>query len=181
MGDPEVRQPGRAVGRQEDVAGLHVAVDDPGLVGRGEGGCDVRRNGDGFGFGHRRTVGQAGGERRAGDVVEDQCGLVVGDVEVADADDVRVMERLERPKLTFEPPPSVLRTEHDGMQPLEGDLLAGLLVDRAPDLGRPAGPGGREQAVAAEQHGVSHAAEAALIGERTAGTGAGVSLRRGDG
>ena len=99
------------------------------------------------------------GERLPGHVVEDECSLVVRQVAVSYTDDVRAFECLERARLAFEPAAGARIGEHDRMQPLDRDFVAGLLVDGTPDLGTPAGPGAFEQPVAPEQDSLFHAVQ----------------------
>ena len=113
------------------------------------------------------------GERRPGHVVENERSLVVGQMAVANADDVRAFERLERTRLAFEPPAGGRIGEHHRMQPLDRDLVAGLLIDSTPDLGAPTGPGAFEQPVAPEQDSLFHAVQ-------DGGRGAPAALRPGE-
>ena len=157
--DPEVREQGTAIGREDDVGGLHVAMDDAGRMRRHERCRDVADNSDRFADRKLPVLREVVSERRPGHVVENDRSLVVGQVAVANADDIRAFERLERPRLAFEPPAGGRIGEDDRMQPLDRDFVAGLLVDGAPYLGAPAGSGAFEQPVAPEQDSLFHAVQ----------------------
>src|SRR5206468_3261516 len=63
----------------------------------------------------------------------------------------------KRVELALQSAPAGLVGEHHGVEALDGDLVAGLLVDRPPDLGGAAGARGRDEPVAIEQDGLGHA------------------------
>ena len=148
-----------AIWREDDVGGLHVAVDDAGRMSRHERCRDVAHDRDRFADRKLPVLREVIGERRAGHVVENERSLVVGQVDVSNADDVRAFELLERPRLAFEPPAGCRIGEHDRMQPLDRDLVAGFVVDRTPDLGAPAGPGAFDKPVAPKQDSLFHAVQ----------------------
>ena len=75
-----------------------------------------------------------------------------------------LFEPLERARLAFEPPAGARIGEHDRMQPLDRDLVAGLLVQSSPDLGASAGSGAFKQPVAPEQDGLFHAVQSGGLG-----------------
>jgi hypothetical protein len=78
-------------------------------------------------------------------------------VEVANPDDMRRVKAAKRVELALEPLAAAGVAEHDRVEPLERHLVAGLGVERAPDLGRSAGSRRRDQPVAVEEDGFSHA------------------------
>ncbi len=63
--DPEVDEPRAAVGTQEHVPGLHVAVHEPALMGVVEGVGHVRGDPRGVGLTQRPVTSDAGRERLA--------------------------------------------------------------------------------------------------------------------
>jgi hypothetical protein len=95
-------------------------------------------------------------ERGTRNVVEDEGGLAFADVEVADADDVRLVERLERFELATEPRSTSLIGDDDRMEALDGHFVAGPRVERAPDFGRSARSDGFDQPISGKEHGLGH-------------------------
>ena len=161
VGDAEVGQPG-AAGRQEDVAGGDIPMDDAGGMCGRERRRHVADDCD-RGLGRHRSVAgfasfrQRLGKRWAVDVIEDQGGFPIADLQIPDANDMRLVERPKRVELALQSAPAGLVGEHHGVEALDGDLVAGLLVDRPPDLGGAAGARGRDEPVAIEQDGLGHA------------------------
>lgn len=88
---------------EQDVLGLDVAVDDPGGVRGGEAVGDVRDDGDGGLGGQPAFAVEPGAQVGAPDQVHDEGEVVAVHHEVADGDDVRVVEPEQRGALLDEP------------------------------------------------------------------------------
>jgi hypothetical protein len=138
-GDAEVEHLDLAAGGQEDVAGLDVAVDDPGAVGRlervGNGGHDPDR----LRRGHRPGAVETGGQALALEQLHDQVGAPVLLTQVEHPGNVRVVEPAGRPRLPAQAlgGPAVAGqgpAEHlDGHRPVQQQVAGG------PHLPHPAG------------------------------------------
>ena len=138
LGDPEVGQQDPAVGGDEDVARLDVAVDEAGVVGGVERRRDARADVD------RQLGAQPGlhveqlAQALAVDELHDDglAALVLEDV--VDGDDVRVGQPGHGDGLTAE----TLGDDRVGgqarLEPLEGDLAIERDVGGEPHLGHPA-------------------------------------------
>jgi len=61
----------------------------------------------------------------------------------------------QRIELASQPRPASLVGDDDRMEAFDGDLVARLRVERAPDLRRAAGSDGLQQAIPGEEHGPS--------------------------
>ena len=104
----------------------------------------------------RGTARETGRERGARDVVEDQRPVVVGQLEVADPDDVRLVEIPQGAELAQEPLPAELVREDERVEALDRDDVAGALVGRSPDLGRTARAERLVEPVSTEQDSLRH-------------------------
>ena len=127
-GDPEVGDLDAAVGRDEHVARLHVAVDDPAGVRGGEGVGDLRGQARRL-AGRERAV--AGEERRdvlAVHELHDDVRAVGVGAEVVDADDVRVAQGRGGLGLLPEPRDEGRIAAVLGVEDLDRDLAAQLGV-----------------------------------------------------
>ncbi len=143
--DPEVGELGRPVGVEQDVARLHVAVDDARLRRRREGHGDVVRDRERLGE-RERPGGEPVLGGRALDELHDDVGAVLVDAHVVDLDDEGRVDARREPPLAEEAlagggPGGVLRLEalygHGASEPpLLGDvdLPARSLADLAQDL-----------------------------------------------
>ena len=138
LGDAEVGEQHPAVGGDEDVAGLDVAVDEAGVVGGVEGRRDARADVD-------RQLGAEPGlhvEQLAQALAVDELhddGLAALVLEhVVDGDDVRVGQAGDGDGLAAE----ALGDDGVGgqarLEPLEGDLAVERDVGGQPHLGHPA-------------------------------------------
>jgi hypothetical protein len=179
VGDPEVGQARLAIRREKDVPGSDVSMDDPGGMGGRQGGGDIPDDPNSLLRRERRSAlrlaREALRERGTRNVVEDEGGLAFADVEVADADDVWLVERLERFELATEPRSTSLIGDDDRMEALDGHFVAGPRVERAPDFGRSARSDGLDQPISGKEHGLGHdsrVAQASSEGPRS-------TLRRG--
>ncbi len=143
-GDAEVGDLGLAVGGDQDVRRLDVAVDDPAVVGRGERVGDLGDQAGGGVRGERTLLLDDLREVAALDVLHDEPVLVAVDREVEDGHDVGVVEGRRVTRLAL----GALEVGRGptGREPdaLEGHLAAEDLVVPAPhdahaaaaDLGR---------------------------------------------
>jgi len=161
-GEAEVGQADVAVGVDEDVGGLEVAVEDPAgvavLDGVGEPGDDA----GGLGRGEGALAGDALLEGLARDVLGDEVGgaLVLADVE--EVDDVAVGDPAEGRRLAEEAPAVARVGVAAGEEELEGD-----------DAARPRGAGRVHDAHAAAGDLAEEGVGAdPLHGDRVAGGGA---------
>ena len=91
-GDPEVGDHRPAVAGEQDVAGLHVAMDDPADVGDAERAGDVEADPGGLGRFEAAGPPQPRGEVLAFDELHDQERLAVVGAGLEAGDDVRVAE-----------------------------------------------------------------------------------------
>ena len=91
LGDAEIENLHAPVGRDEQVVGLQVAVDDALVVRGGEPVGNLTRVVDGFAW-RQRAVLQAGAERFALEQFRDDVGRAVMGADVVNGQDVRVVE-----------------------------------------------------------------------------------------
>ena len=134
-GDAEVDQPGSAVGFDQDVARLDVAMDDASLVGVGERLCDLRRDPGGF-RGRQGTVApDPVAQRLARDELEDHRRRRVVDVDIVDGDDARMRQRRRGAGLLFEARAHGRVREEVAVEHLDRDRPIEHRVARQPDLG----------------------------------------------
>ena len=152
-GDAEVGDLHQAGGGDEDVAGLHVAVDDAVAVGEAERGGDVGAD-VGHAVGVERALGaQDVGERAPVDVLHDDEVGAVGLAPVVDADDVGVVEVGGRGGLPPEPLDERLVGGELREQDLHGDRAVEQLVPGEEHLGHAAAPEAAVQLVATVEDG----------------------------
>ena len=125
-----------ALGVEEQVARLHVAVDDPLLVDGVERGRDRRQPRVDLGGGHRRAAGlHAVAEAPSGQVLEDRVRHAADRARVEDLHDARVFSRdqaLDLPREALEEAP--LREEFR-VRHLDDDRPGEALVRREVDGG----------------------------------------------
>ena len=137
MATPKSARQRQAVVVEQDVRGLHVAVDDAAPVrvveGGRQGGADRRDS-----LGRQRPVRrELLGEGAAVDALEDEVRPAVELAVAVDADDPGVVERLEGRHLAGETGPLVVVGV---AQELHRDPLAGLVVGALEDVGEGAAP-----------------------------------------
>ena len=104
-GDPEIGQEGVLVALahgDQDVARLHVAMDEPVAVGLGEGLCDLGDDPDGAGRLEPSFLGEQGAQVGPVDVAHRQVERPALGARVEDLDDVRVVQRGGEPALALE-------------------------------------------------------------------------------
>ena len=181
LGEAEVGDLDRAavglVG-DEDVLRLHVAVDQAGPVGRGEGGDDRLQQGQRPRRRHRRLLADHVAQRVAGDVLHDQedgVGAVGGVVAlVVDADDVGMVEACGRAGLAHEALGELVVVTEPGVHHLHRDDAVEAGVGGLVDTGHATAGDASPDAVAAIQQ-TTDEGVAAGVGRRGAGRrGAGV-------
>ena len=103
LGEAEVRQPGPALGVDQDVGGLDVAVNDPLGVGGAEGGRDLLA--PGHDLADRRALARLLEELfevRPGDELQDEEGAPLGLADFVDLDEVGVRQGRGSPGLDRE-------------------------------------------------------------------------------
>ena len=149
LGDAEIEELDEvlvaAARRQDDVVGLEIAVDDAGLVRRGERIRDLERDRQ-RPLGRQRRLGpdhlRQGDPRQVlHDEVDEPIAAARAGLDhavVDDVDDVRVADRVDRLGLGEEPGDDVLVRRELGVKDLEGDLLADARVLRKIDGSHPA-------------------------------------------
>ncbi len=165
LGEAEVQHLHLAVGRQLDVCGLQVAVDDAVPVRLLEGLGDLLRDRDRFVYGDR-AARQTFREVLAGDELHRQEveGGAIGErrvLESVDVGDVRVVEGREQLRLALEADEALLVLRQLGRQHLDRHVAAELRVGGAGNLahsaraerrhdqvGSETGPGWQRQAAA---------------------------------
>ena len=142
--DTEVEDLERTLGRNFDVRGLQVAVDDAFLVCRVEAlgdlaaGCERFRK-------RKRAACQSLSKRQARNQLEHETGKRTGRVrirEILEAVDLRNMRMVERSKelrFTFESRKAIGIGDDLVRQDLDGDLASEPRVARTIDLSHPAG------------------------------------------
>ena len=134
---PEVGEHGAAVGVDEHVGGLEVAMHDPRVMSVLQAIPDLAQVAPRCERVERTAVEDVA-ERAAADQRHGQEGHTLGDLEVVDRQDVRVVELGERLRLRFEPLDESLVLEKLWRQRLERHLAAEGLLDRAIDDGHAA-------------------------------------------
>ena len=148
-GDAEVGDLGGALLVDQDVLGLDVAVDDVALVRGAERARDLDRVGDRLGHGQPPEPADAVLERLALDVLEDDVRAAVVLAGVDHADDVRVVELGDRPRLAAEALELVGVRAHLAVHQLDRDLALEHRVEGAVDRRHAAVPDLRVEPVAA--------------------------------
>ncbi len=103
LGGAEVREPGPAVRVEQNVLRLHVPVEDPPTVSRGQGGSDVASHSHGLLRRERPVLAHPYREVRARHVFHDDVAPRLLVEQVVDRDDVAVRETADRVDLAPEP------------------------------------------------------------------------------
>ena len=146
LGEPEVEQLDHALGRDANVRGLEVAVNDAGLVRRLEPLGDLPTHVDGLVDGQRSAL-QPRLEVLARHELHREEACVAHLVDAEDPGDVRVVQRRERLGLALETPqPLVVLGEVLG-QHFDRNIALEARVFGAIDLAHPSGPEGTEDLV----------------------------------
>ena len=117
----------RARLHDHDVAGLHVAVDDPGVVRLGERPEDLLADLGDAPLGERAGLAEHGREVLAGDVLHREVEAPAGVVDLAEVEDpdrVRVGEARDDPRLVEEAVDRAGLAGEVAPQDLEGERLA---------------------------------------------------------
>ena len=137
-GDPEVGHLDDALGVDDDVVRLDVAVDDAVAVRVAQRGEDLARVGDGHR--HRAEPARADQllERAPLDVLHDDVVGAVGLAAVEDRDDVRVREAGRVRRLAAEALDELLVVRVARVEHLDGDPASELLVFGEVDVGHAA-------------------------------------------
>ena len=133
----EVQHLHPALGRDDDVGRLEIAVHDAALVRLLERRRHVAAECRDL-FLRERAAGDVLRQRLAGHVLHDQEVDPVAAVEIVHRGDVRVVQPGQRLRFTPEPPPCRLVGQHARWQHLEGDVAIEMLVAGAVDLAHPA-------------------------------------------
>ena len=119
--DAEVGQLGVAIGGQEHVVGLHVAMDDAALVGVGERRGHLHGDRERLGDRQAALQGDPLVQVASVDELADDERPPVGLAAVDDRDDPGVREQRERARLALEAVDRVGRLEPPGVQQLDRD------------------------------------------------------------
>jgi hypothetical protein len=137
-GDPEVGDHRAAVAGEQDVARLHVAVDDAAHVCDAERTRDVGADPCRFGRGEASTSSQAGGEVLALDQLHDEVRLGVVGAGLEAGDDVRVTQDRGGERLASEAHRDVGVLDGLASQQLDRDGPVEPRVERPMDCRHPA-------------------------------------------
>ena len=148
-GESEVGKVDVTVGRDEDVRGLDVAVDEPERMRRVQGGCDLTRDRDGC-FLRQRSLREQLLELGAVDVAHGDVQLAGDLAGVVDRDDVRVVDRCGQAGLAEEALAEALVLRELGGEDLQRDRPLECQVVGAVDDPHPAPADQRLEAVAGE-------------------------------
>jgi hypothetical protein len=148
-GQTQIAQLGAAVGGQQDVLRLHVAVHQAAGMGVGQPPRHLRRNG-------RRTLRldpplalDQRTERLALHVLHGEVVVTVGLADVDARDDVGMTEPAGRPRLALEPPHKTRIAGQTGRQDLQRHHPVHRYLTRLVYRTHPAAPDARQQLVAA--------------------------------
>jgi len=125
-GDAEIEDLERAVGGDEEVVRLDVAVDDALLVGRGQPARQLQREVQGA-FGRKRAASQALAQRLAAQQFLHEVGLAGETPHIVDGDDVGVRERPGGARFLCQPR-QLRRIVRSGGEHLDRDLASELDV-----------------------------------------------------
>ena len=134
-GDPEVGDLHAAVAREHDVAGLHVAVDDPPGVGGRQGAGDLRGDPGGLARRERPVPAHDRGQVLPVDELHDDERAVLVLAEVVDGHDVGMVERGGGERLLAEARAEVRIATVLGAEDLDRDVAIELGVVGAVDAG----------------------------------------------
>ena len=148
-GEAEVEQLHRAVGREEDVLGLQVAVGDLLVVRGGQAASNLRGDIDGL----PRRQGAAGeprAQRLAFEQLRHRVRRAIAVADVVNRQDVRMRERGHRAGLALEARERVRVGGHGRRHDLDGDVAFEPRVARPVDLAHAAGADGGQNLVRTE-------------------------------
>lgn len=146
-GDAEVGDLHRAALRQHQVGGLHIAVDHPVLVRRGEPRRGLGRDPGHLIRGQRSPPAQLLGQVVALDQLHDQEAVVAGDAEVVNGHQMGVVEPGRRTGLPFESRGQRLVVGGAFREQLQGHRTLQAFVPRPPHLAHAAAPEGHVEAI----------------------------------
>jgi hypothetical protein len=141
--EAEVQDLHLAIGQQEDVCGLEVAVRDALAVRGREPARDADRDLHRLAHG-QRPLAQPIGERLAVEEFRDDEERVGVEADVEEGEDIRMRERRHRARLAFEAGPAIRVPGDVGRQHLQRDVPAQARVARPvylPHSARPERPG----------------------------------------
>ncbi len=164
---PVVEDLDPAVGRDEEVVGLDVAMHDAALVARRESAGDLSRKAERFANGQRPAADPLTERLSLEKLGDDVRGGTV-DAHIVDGEDVRMVEAASRSCFLFEPASPFRIGLERRRKNLDGDVTLQLGVARAIDLAHPAGAERPDDLEAAEPiaRGEIHGREPALYGGR---------------
>ncbi len=165
VGDLDPAGPGVRIRGEQDVLRLHVAVDHPGAVRRGERGEHRLEHAERLAGLHRRLLADQVAQREAGDELhdEEQGAVVVALVE--DRDDVGVGEASRVSRLSLEPRDEVGVVAEPGVHHLDRDGAVQPQVGGLVDRGHPAaGDAGADAVAAVEDAADQRVALTTLLG-----------------
>jgi hypothetical protein len=146
LGQAEVQDLDRLLGRDLDVGRLEVAMDDALLVRRLERRADLDAQPKRL-VGGQRADGQAVGQAVALDQFQDERDGGIGLFQAVDAADVRVVERGQEPGFPLEARHPVRVGRKLRWKRLERHVATELAVARPPDLAHAATAEGRDDLV----------------------------------
>ena len=135
LASPEIQHLDAAFGRDLDVRGLEVAVDDAFLVRVFQGFGDLARDGQRF-FERNRPLRNPLGERRALDQFQHQRALL----DAVDGRDIRMVERRQHLRLAREPRHAVGVLREGFGNDFDGDFAIQLGVGGAVNFPMPPSP-----------------------------------------
>ncbi len=140
------------VGIQHDVAGLHIAVDDPAVVCRIERSCDLGNQAGGLARRERAVAAEERGEILAVDQLHHEVRALVVDAEVVDRHDAGVAERRSSVSLLAKSRDEVGVAPEFPVEDLDGDIAAELAVGGAVDRGHAALAQQLDEAIPPTEH-----------------------------
>ena len=149
LGQAEIEDLDQAVGGDEDVLGLQVAVDDAAAVRRGQAAGDLLRVRQGLAQ-RQRAAAERAAQRLAVEQLGDDVGPPVGGADVVDRDDVRVVERGGGARFQLEAVEALRIGREARRQHLDGDVAAEARIAGPIDLAHAAGAEQRDDLVGPE-------------------------------
>ena len=147
--ETEVEHLDHPIGRDLDVRGLEIAMDDPGPMGGIERVGDLLRDGQSLRE-RQRAPAHAIVQRVALDQLEHQGRHLAGVFETVDRPDVRMIERCEQSCFAFEARHAIGVRRERRQQDLQRDVAPKLGVARAIHFAHAAGPEERDDFVWSE-------------------------------